>query len=391
MSFYQIGILGTPQVACRTALLECIQGMIQPFGLALGAGLDVLDPAACLTRDAKAAFSAVYFGGASSDPDSVEALTALVRENNPVIPVVEDLRTFSSNVPPVLQRANGMALGMAGQNFEALAAALLECVGLLRHQRRVFISYRRLESANAALQLHEALGSRGFDVFLDTYDVRPADDFQAIVWHRLCDSDVMVMLDTPGYFGSRWTAAEIGRALAKKIAVLGVVWPDHQPERLSQLREPIFLQRTDLQGSDGPLTSAVVERILSSVERLRSRSLAIRHAAIAGALRSATEEIGGSVVAIGAHRGMKIVLADGRTLCASPAVGVPTAEHFHEAAEYVALVNLSPAVAAPVLVYDHVGLHERWQKHLDWLHENLNVVKTLQITQAAWQLADWPA
>jgi hypothetical protein len=105
-----------------------------------------------------------------------------------------------------------MAFGTAGPKLEALAAALLECVGLLRPQRRVFISYRRVESANAALQLHEALGSRGFDVFLDTYDVRPAEDFQAIVWHRLCDSDVMVMLDTPGYFGSRWTAAEIGRA-----------------------------------------------------------------------------------------------------------------------------------------------------------------------------------
>jgi hypothetical protein len=390
MSFYQIGILGTPQDAHQAALLQSIQGMIQPFGLSLGAGLDVLDPAACLTREAKAAFAAVYFGGAAPDPDSLEALTGLVRGNNPVIPVVDDLSTFSSNVPSILRSANGMALGTAGPNLEALAAALLECVGLLRRQRRVFISYRRLESANAALQLQEALGSRGFEVFLDTYDVRPADDFQAIVWHRLCDSDVMVMLDTPGYFGSRWTAAEIGRALAKKIAILGVVWPDHQPERLSQLREPIFLQNTDLQGSDGPLASVVVERILSAVERLRSRSLAIRHAFIAGALRSATEEIGGKVVAIGAHRGMKIVLADGRILSAFPAVGVPTAEHFHEAAEHVELVDLSTAVRAPVLVYDHVGLHERWQRHLDWLHENLNVVKTLQITQAAWQLADWP-
>src|SRR5215471_13927968 len=354
MSFYQIGILGSPQAAHQAALRQSIQEMIHPFGLSIGDGLDVLDPAACLTREPKAAFSAVFFGGPPFDQDSLQALTTLVHGNHPVIPLVEDLRTFSSNVPSILRSANGMALATAGTNLEALAAALLECVGLLRRQRRVFISYRRIESANAALQLHDALGSRGFDVFLDTYDVRPADDFQAIVWHRLCDSDVMVMLDTPGYFGSRWTAAEIGRALAKKIAVLGVVWPDHQPERVSQLREPIFLQNADLQGRDGPLTAPVVERILSTVERLRSRSLAIRHAAIAGALRSATEEIGGSVVAIGAHRGMKIVLADGRTLCAFPAVGVPTAEHFHDAAENIKLLGLS-TTSAPVLVYDHVG------------------------------------
>jgi TIR domain len=390
MSFYQIGILGTPQDAHRAGLQESIQSMIQPFGLSVGAGLDLLDPAACLTRETKAAFVAVYFGGASPDQDSLRALTTLVHENSPVIPVVGDLKTFSLNVPSILEFANGLALGAAGPNLEALAAALLECVGLLRRQRRVFISYRRLDAARAALQLHEALGSRGFDVFLDTYDVRPADDFQAIVWHRLCDSDVMVMLDTPGYFGNRWTAAEMGRALAKKIAVLGVVWPDHQPERPTQLREPIFLQNADLQGHDGPLASPVIERILTAVEQLRSKSLAFRHAAIAGALRSAAEGIGGSVTAVGAHRAVKIVLADGRTLCAFPTVGVPTAEHFHEAAEHFEPANHSSEALAPILVYDHVGLHARWQRHLDWLHQNLNVVRALQIAQAAWQLADWP-
>jgi hypothetical protein len=252
----------------------------------------------------------------------------------------------------------------------------------------VFISYLRAASAHAALQLHERLGARGFDVFLDTYDVRPGEDFQSVLWHRLCDCDVMVMLDTPGYFGSRWTAAEIGRALAKKIAVLGVVWPDHSPERLSLLRESVFLRNNDLLGSDGPLAEAVVDRICIAVERLRSRSLAIRHASIAGALRSAIQEIGGSVRAVGAHRAIKLVLADGRRLHAFPAVGVPTAEIFHDAAVYDAQLAVRQG-GVPIVVYDHVGLHKRWQQHLDWLHENLRVVKSLQVSQAAWQLADW--
>jgi hypothetical protein len=168
---------------------------------------------------------------------------------------------------------------------------------------------------------------------------------------RLCDSDVMVMLDTPSYFGARWTAAEIGRALAKKIAVLGVVWPGHTPERLSQLREPIYLENADLVGSGGPLTAPIVERICIAVERLRSRSLAIRHAAIAGALRSAIEEIGGSVAAIGAHRGMKIVLADGREVLMFPAVGVPTAENLYDVAQSTSPVPTMGG-GAPVLVYD---------------------------------------
>jgi hypothetical protein len=301
---------------------------------------------------------------------------------------VDALDAFSSKVPAALRAANGIEVGNAGPKLETLAAALLECVGLLRSQRRMFISYRRAESANAAWQLHEALSSHGFDVFLDTYDVRPGEDFQAVMWHPLCDSDVMVMLDTPSYFGARWTAAEIGRALAKKIAVLGVVWPDHTPQRLSQLREPIYLDRADLVGPGGPLTAPVVERICIAVERLRSRSLAIRHAAIAGALRSAAEEIGGSVAAIGAPRSIKIVLADGREVLMFPAVGVPTAENLYDVAQST---SPTPTMggAAPVLVYDHVGLHDRWQRHLDWLHDNLSAVKSLQIVYATWQLADW--
>src|SRR3546814_7207947 len=61
-------------------------------------------------------------------------------------------------------------------NMTELASTMLECVGLLRRQRRVFVSYQRVESRAAALQLHDLLASRGFDVFLDTHDIRPGED-----------------------------------------------------------------------------------------------------------------------------------------------------------------------------------------------------------------------
>src|SRR5271163_2991484 len=142
MSFYQLGILGTPKSAERAVLVQSIQAMIEPFGLSIDAGVDVLAPDACLTRDPKSAFAAVYFGG-GDDAESLKAVDALVHDNVPIIPVVDELKGFSTKVPPALQAANGMALGAAGTNLEALAAAILECLGLLRRQRRVFLSYRR--------------------------------------------------------------------------------------------------------------------------------------------------------------------------------------------------------------------------------------------------------
>src|SRR3546814_19332699 len=109
-----------------------------------------------------------------------------------------------------------------------LASTMLECVGLLRRQRRVFVSYRRVESRAAALQLHDLLASRGFDVFFDTHDIRPGDPFQDVLWHRLVDSAVMVMLEKPTYFDSLWTRQTIGRTRCKNNTGLCLNCPERK-------------------------------------------------------------------------------------------------------------------------------------------------------------------
>src|SRR5262249_40902685 len=153
---------------------------------------------------------------------------------------------------------------------------------------------------------------RGFDVFLDTHDVRPGERFQDVLWHRLCDSDVMVMLDTPTYFENKWTRQELGRARAKEIHVLRVVWPDHAGSALTALAETIYLGADDLHAVEGPLIAPVADRIAIAVERLRSKSIASRYMSITGKLRVDVERIGGSIVGIGAHRAIAVQLDDRR-------------------------------------------------------------------------------
>jgi len=386
MSTYEIGILGVPDEGRLDQLRSMVADLVEPFGLTVSQDVAFLDETQTTRRDRKSAFVGVYFGAASRSEASDSLLQTLIREHLPIVPVVEHLGTFSAHIPDVLHFANGMELSRAGAGLEALAAVVLECLGLLRRQRRVFVSYRRGEAAQVALQLHEGLGEAGFDVFLDTYDVRPAEDFQAVLWHRLCDSDVVVMLDTPGYFASRWTAAELGRALAKQISVLGVVWPGHTPQRIAQLREPIFLANDDLLGVDGPLARPALQRIRETVERLRSRSLAIRHAAVAGAIASAVEGIGGSYAGVGTHRALSVILPDERRLRLFPTIGVPTAETFQEIEEQAGAVDAAIA-GVPMVAYDHVGLHPRHQGHLDWLQEKLGGRRTIRVTQAGWELA----
>jgi hypothetical protein len=252
MSLYELAILGNVTPDNRQRLTDTLRNVIDDFGLVLGVELLVHDGASVVGRNKRAAFAAVYFGGDITADH--EAVQELLRESAPVIPTVAIDGNFGSQIPDFLQFSNGLKRRADDPNMTELAAALLECVGLLRRQRRVFVSYRRIESRAAALQLHDLLSDRGFDVFLDTHNIRPGDSFQDVLWHRLVDSDVMVMLDTPGYFDSRWTREEIGRARAKDIQVLRVIWPEHTPNKLTDMAETVYLDAGELEGPDGPIT-----------------------------------------------------------------------------------------------------------------------------------------
>ncbi|NEX12535.1 MAG: toll/interleukin-1 receptor domain-containing protein [Prosthecochloris sp.] len=272
MSLYELAILGDVIPKERAVLISTIGDMVADFGLALNKEVIVHDGASIYSRNKHAAFAAAYFGG--TDKPDMEATQNLVLSSAPVIPTVVPSMDFIKAFPDFLQSANGLIRRAGDTKMSELAAALLECVGLLRAQRRVFISYRRTESRQAAVQLHDLLSERCFDVFLDTHDIRPGDPFQDVLWHRLVDSDVMIVLDTSSYFDSRWTRQEIGRARAKEIQVLRVIWPEHKPNKLTDLSETVYLADEDLKGPDGPIKKSTAEALVLSVERLRSLSIA---------------------------------------------------------------------------------------------------------------------
>lgn len=384
MSVYELGILGDAFAAERRALSDTIGRMVSDFGLTVGGEVILHDGATVGGRDKHAAFAAVYFGGPNQA--DIDAAREVARSSVPIIPTVAATGDFGAHVPDFLQASNGLRRRADDPELTELAVALLECVGLLRRQRRVFVSYRRIESRSAAMQLHDLLTARGFDVFLDTHDILPGEPFQDVLWHRLCDSDVMVMLDTPTYFESKWTRQEIGRARAKEIHVLRVVWPEHKPSKLMDLAETIYLDRTQLNGADGPIVNKTADDIVLAVESVRSRSIASRYMSITGRLRAEVEKIGAAVEGIGAHRAISVRLLDDRKIWAYPVVGVPTAELLNDVANKAKRADQRET---PVLVYDHIGIRDQWTAHLKWLDDNITAVRALKVLEAGWILAGW--
>ena len=383
MALYEVLIIGSPEANQIAAITKQLEDVAKVMSLDVPEDLSILTTVDLQKRSPKAATVALYFGG---DPTvDVDAVNQLEAAKVPIVPVVEKGKSVTAAVPHEIAHTNACLIDVGDDTLEALASVSLEVLGLLRRQRRIFISYRRTDSREAALQLFDELSSRGFDVFLDTHDIRPAEAFQEMLWHRLSDCDVTVMLDTKDYFGSKWTAQELGRSQALGIQILRIVWPEHSGSRHLSLSDTVRLATDDLDASNR-LRPELLALIAKKAEALRSRSIATRHLDLVGRLKSEVVRIGGQFEGIGAYRSVSLTLPGGRRLEAYPMVGVPTAEMLNDIQDKAGKAGHG---RFPCLVYNHIGIRPAWIEHLRWLDAQISSVRTLKVSDAGWELVEW--
>jgi len=376
MSWYELALLGSPTDQQVSEIEGELTRMLAPFGLRLQEEVGWAVRPQTFEPSQRRAAGAAFFATPLAPTAIVEEL---IRNAVPVIPIISEAMT-PKQLPGTLAPYNCLHYEKDGPS--RIASALLECVGLLPRQRRLFLSYRHDESRSAAIQLFEAFSSRVVDVFLDSHKIAPAEDFQQELWHRLCDADVMVMLDTPLYFGSRWTAAEFGRALAKGIVVLRVSWPLHSSSPRVGTTTSVDLVPEDINDTTGHLSDAAIERICERFESVRSEGIAVRYLNLISTLTAEVERIGGTIVGVEANKTVHVELMDGRTLILHPAIGVPTSSSLHDAA----LRTPSRPIA---VVYDDIGIKRAWVDHLEWLGEYIHDIRWIRSHQAGYSLADW--
>lgn len=186
MGKYQLVVLGPngdPQVRdCAGRLDKALNISFTQLGVNFGKFLvSVISGASSPDIDRRMPSVAVFFGLGSApvlSPLDTHRMSHLLTDGVLIIPAVSDTKRFSTLVPPQIADLNGVSLEDCGAEFERLAARILEGFGLLRERRRLFISYRRVETSGVAGQLYEALDAAGFDVFLDTHGtLRPGEPF----------------------------------------------------------------------------------------------------------------------------------------------------------------------------------------------------------------------
>lgn len=376
MPFYRIGVLGAPSADQLNEFNELLLRALASYQLAVPADVEVLVQPARLAPLPEGCTVAVFFGGEVAVSQTIGSVLNI--EEMTVIPVVSTETRVAQEIPADLQARNCLALSHGG--MERVVSATLECLGLLRRQRQIFLSYRRSESTAAALQLFDELSARGYEVFLDTHGVPPAVDFQDTLWHRLCNVDVMVMLDTPSYFASRWTTEEFGRALAKNIGVLRVEWPSTTADAVTETCSRVELTTDDLDAISGELSPAALRRIGCQLEEFRALAHAVRRQSVLTQLQFAVQTIRGRITHVGPGPSVDVDLPGNRHMTITPVIGVPDSSTLEQS------VQVAKGRDAAVL-YDHVGVMPSWNNHLDWLGKNVTGARWVRLSQAAWDLA----
>lgn len=384
MSVYQIAIFADGADSYAATLRATIQRSLSDLGIP-SRMLSFLNEASVSARDRKSPTVGVFFGLTPHPAPAPAALSDLIRDATLVVPIVPALDRFTEFVPIDLRPINGMVLRSEDPGLERIASVLLEGLGLLRKSRRLFISYRRVETQGIAIQLYEQLDANGFDVFLDSHSIRPGEPFQEVLWHRLADTDVVVLLDSPGFLSSRWTEEELARANSTNLQILQLIWPGSTLTSAAAFSKPFTLSSSDFQvatdtlGATARLLDACLKRVTIEVESLRARALAARHAYLVQEFFS--EAIAaGHAPQVQPDRFILLETKGGNHYITVPTVGVPDAIRYQEVEDEMA--RHPKRHSDIILLYDERGIRDKWMKHLEWLDRQTLPVKSLQVAKA---------
>jgi len=377
---YQLVVIGN-NATYKKDVVDTFLLRVEELGLEKDSAKIIDDTNFLIDYKANSPTVCLYFGKGGLYTN-IDILDKLITDAVFILPIVSDLNNFSSLIPPQLLSINGFKLNDL-KDIEAVVARIMEGLSLLRTSRRLFISYRRIESRSIAIQLYEHLDQCGFDVFLDTHSIRPGDVFQDELWHRLVDTDVVVLLDTPGFLKSEWTEKELAKASAMSIGVLQLIWPNHKQTPYSTLCYPLYLTENDFEENDyttpsANLTTESLKTINSDVESLRARSLASRQDNLIQEFTATAKKM--KVVAnLQPEKFITVIRKDGKELAIIPTVGVPQAFTYNQTEELIKRIR-EHNLPEIFLLYDHRNIIEKWQKHLTWLDLYLPI-KAVKITE----------
>lgn len=322
-----------------------------------------------------------YLGSeaAAHDANIAARLVEAAEHSRPIVPVVDQLENFTSQVPPFLASINGFEW-----EADRLARFIIEELGIEESSRRVFISHKRDDGLGAAEVLHDALVHAGFSAFIDRFSIRSAEEVQTAIADGLEDYAFLLLLETPLAATSNWVFDEVDYALSHSMGMLIVQWPGEPPVVPGSHGLPrLALSETevtqDAHGYDIP-TAAAVDRLVSEVERSHASSLVRRRRMLIGSVEEAAEAAGcGTRLPLPGWR-MLVEKGEMRTVVGTTP-RLPTASDLQGLDE---ARNCLDGAADALLVHSARRIPPQTTQHLDWVSATRNLARTPEHGVGAW-------
>ncbi len=327
----------------------------------------------------------VVYNGDKNKPDkkTLQIIKSQKSDGNIILPVFEN--DFSAEIPDILSNYNGLKWD---NNLKKIGNLILEGFELLRKSRKIFVSYRRKESSNVAIQLYEFLEQNNFDVFLDTHSVDKGEDFQEELWHRMTDCDVILMLNTEGFLKSEWCNKELEKAHLKRIGIVHLIWPECTFEDFAYLAESKQLKTSDFKNPffstdlNNTLKKETLSEVINLIEGTRARNLASRQDSLITEFVQAASN--NSInVNLQFQRYISQDLPLNKKIVYIPTVGIPQSIHCHSSEKLIEKIE-DKEIKSIHLIYDDMSIRDYWLDHLDWLNNYLKIKTIKKINFNKW-------
>ncbi len=290
-------------------------------------------------------------------------LAALARQKK-ILPIAPSAPVFNQNIPKSIRNLNGFFLNDERAVY-ALKNYILAFFGLVNTNRKVFISYRRVDSEELAHQLFDALTKLKYHPFLDSYSIQPGVDFQEYLRHELNDTELIVVLNTEHFDESEYTKEEVNIANELRIPILEVKFDPCVKMDIFALSQVIDTHETI--SDNKHFEDKIVNNITLAIEQMRAQSYLFKRKDIITSLNKQFSTSGMVFQEAGGF-----LRSDVTREIYCPLTHIPQSTDLFRTEEFFESIPLFKTYTKKV-VYNGSYCRDDIKRHLKWLDQYLPV------------------
>lgn len=307
----------------------------------------------------------LYYGktASSSRYQGNLKLAELARQKQ-ILPIATSAPEFNQNIPKQIRNLNGFFLNDEG-TVHALKNYILAFFGIVNTNRKVFISYRRMDSEELAHQLFDALTKLKFHPFLDSYSIQPGVDFQEYLRHELNDTELIVVLNTEHFDESPFTLEEVNIANELRIPILEVKFDSYVKMDILAMAQEIDSRMTI--SAKKHFRAAFINKITLAIEQMRAQSYLFKRKNVITSLNKRFNAFGLALQEAGGF-----LRSDVTREIYCPLTHIPQSTDLFQAEEFFDGLPLFTTYTKKV-IYNGSYCRDDIKKHLNWLNQHLPV------------------